>query len=216
MRKIRIGTRPSPLALKQVEEIAERLPGLRFDIVRIATEGDRDKSTPLSGREDSRFFTSDVEEALLTGSIDAAVHSAKDLEAAQPKGLAIAAMTRSTSPFECLASKNGLRLSELAPGAIVGTSSQKRKEAVMRFREDLAIRNIRGNVDDRIRQLDRGDFDAIVAAHAALIRLGYEERISEIISPDVITPHPLQGRLALQVRRDRYDLIKVFRGIHET
>jgi hydroxymethylbilane synthase len=213
---IRIGTRPSRLAIKQVEEIKGRLPKINFNIVPIETKGDKDKTTPLAGQEKSDFFTHEIETALLKGRIDAAVHSAKDIEDTPPAGLMIVATTRSISPFESLVSKRDIRLEELPFGAIVGTSSIKRKIAILHFRRDLIVKDIRGNVDERIEQLDRGEFDAIVVAHAALLRLGYQDRITEVIAPTVIEPHPLQGRLSVQVRSDRRDLIDLFRSINES
>ncbi|NQT46071.1 MAG: hydroxymethylbilane synthase [Candidatus Omnitrophica bacterium] len=213
LKSILIGTRPSRLALKQVDEIARRLPEIDFDIVPIETRGDKDKVTPLTGPNKDDFFTYEIEKALLEGEIDVAVHSAKDLEEVPPQGLVIAARTGSVSPFECLISKGDLKLKELPPGAVVGTSSHKRKTAVINFRRDLKVKDIRGNIDERIRQLEEGKFDAIIIAHAALIRLGFEERISEIIPPDIIAPHPLQGRLSIQVRADRKELIGLFGSI---
>lgn len=210
---IRIGTRPSPLALKQVEEVQAHLPGVKTEAVIIKTQGDKNKTTALSGREDSDFFTREIEEALLRGEIDAAVHSAKDLESNMPEGLVIAALTRSISPFECLVSRGNLSLAELPEGAAVGTSSYKRKEALRRFRSDLIAIDIRGNIDERLRLLDSGRYDAIIVAHAALIRLKYENRIAEIISPAVIEPHPLQGALAIQVRSEDAALIRLFSAL---
>jgi len=210
---IRIGTRPSLLALRQVEEIKGYLPETHFKIASIKTTGDKDKITPLDQQEGSAFFTDEIEKALLEGKIDAAVHSAKDMEESLPEQLVIAAVTCSISPFECLVSRGNLRLNQLSRGAVIGTSSSKRKAAIIRFRGDLIIKDIRGNVDERIRRLDRADFDAIIVAHAALIRLGYQDRIAEIIPPNVIEPHPLQGRLAIQVRRDKTDIIELFRSI---
>jgi len=127
LKKIRIGTRPSRLAIKQAEEIKKHLPDVIFETIPIETRGDRDRVTPLSGFENSDFFTYEIEEALLEGSIDAAVHSAKDIEKNAPRKLVIAAVTRSISPFECLVSRKGLKLEELAPGSVVGTSSRKRR-----------------------------------------------------------------------------------------
>ncbi|MFH0840207.1 MAG: hydroxymethylbilane synthase [Candidatus Omnitrophota bacterium] len=210
---IRIGTRPSPLAKKQAEEIAKRIPQFRVNIAAIETKGDLDKQTPLFSREDSDLFTREIEEALLRGDIDAAVHSAKDLESNIPSGLVIAAMTRSISPSECLVSRGNLSLSELPPGARVGTSSLKRKESLLRFRKDLVVEGIRGNIDERLAQLDKGKYDAIIVAHAALIRLGYEHRIAQVIPREIIEPHPLQGRLAIQIRRNRYDLLDIFKKL---
>ena len=215
LKNLRIGTRPSQLAVKQVEEIAKYLPHMSFDIIPIKTEGDRDKVTPLDEVEKSNFFTYDIEKALFERKIDAALHSAKDIEDNVPKELMIAAMTRSISPFECLTSKGNIKLKDLPSDSIIGTSSQKRKGAIANFRKDLLVKDIRGNIDERLKQLDRGDYDAIIVAHAALLRLGYEKRIAEIIPDYIIEPHPLQGRLAVQVRRDREDIIEIFRRIDE-
>jgi len=215
LKKIRIGTRPSPLAIKQVEEIRRLLPHVSLEVTRIETKGDKDKVTPLAGIEKSDFFTHEIEKALLEGKIDASIHSAKDIEEDVPRELVIAAVTRSISPFECLVSREKLKLNELAPGSIVGTSSRKRKAAVESFRSDLVVKDIRGNIEERLNQLDKGDFDAIIIAHAALLRLGYRDRIAEIISPDIIKPHPLQGRLAVQVRQGRRDMIGIFGRIDE-
>jgi len=149
-KKIRIGTRPSKLALKQVEEIISRTDGIDFDIVIIKTKGDRDKETPLAGQEFSDFFTYDIEQRLIYGRIDIAVHSAKDLEPILPKELIIASITASISPFEALASKDNLTLAQLSKDSVIGTSSANRKAAINRYRSDLIVKDIRGNVDERI------------------------------------------------------------------
>ena len=210
---IKVGTRPSPLALKQVDEIQKRLPWLRLEPIIIKTRGDKDKTFSLWREEDTDFFTREIERALLNRSIDIAVHSAKDLEADMPEGLVIAAMTSTLSSFECLVSRDSISLKKLRLNAIVGTSSRKRKEAINRFRPDLVVKNIRGNIDERLEQLDSEKFDAIIVAHAALIRLGLEHRITEIIPRQIMDPHPLQGSLAVQVCSDREDLLRIFRGI---
>lgn len=210
---LKVGARPSRLAINQVEEIARLVPFVAFDVMTIDTAGDRDKLTPLSEAEDARFFTKEIENALIAGEIDVAIHSAKDLDWPIPEGLEIAATTRSVSRNECLVSRKGQRLDELPTGALVGTSSKKRKEAVLKYRPDLVIKDIRGNIDERLGQLDRGDFDAIVVAQAALIRLGYEAKIAQIIPEYIIEPHPLQGSLAIEIRKDRIDLLELFRGI---
>ena len=215
-KSIRIGTRPSLLALKQVKEIERKLPGIRFEVVSIMTKGDKDKETSLLDMEKTDFFTREIEDALLRGEIDAAIHSAKDLEDTTPKGLMTACVTKSISPFESLVSNGNLKLGELPSGAFIGISSRRRKKGVKKFRKDLNIKHIRGNVNERIDKLDGTEFDAIVVAHAALLRLGCESQVAEIISPDVIEPHPLQGKLAVQVRSDRHDIIEIFRGINET
>ena len=212
--KIKVGVRPSKLALKQAEEVQELLPWLQMEVISIETAGDKDKKAPLLDHEESDFFTCEIEQALIDRKIDAAVHSAKDLEKNMPEALAIAALTRSISQLESLVSKGNRALWNLERSAIVGTSSSKRKEAVLRFRPDLVVKDIRGNIEERLSQLDKGDFDAVIIAHAALLRLGFGYRISQIIPEDIITPHPLQGRLAVQIRKDRVDLFEIFRRIH--
>ncbi|MFC1708618.1 hydroxymethylbilane synthase [Candidatus Omnitrophota bacterium] len=214
--RIKVGTRPSLLALKQSEEIQRRLPNTILDVVTIETKGDKDKVTPLVKIEGSDFFTDEIESALLNKRIDVAVHSAKDLESNIALDLFIVAMTKSISPFDCLVSKGNYTLDSLPLNSIIGTSSRNRRDSIVRYRKDLIAKDIRGNVDERLRQLDRGNFDAIIVAQAALIRLGQEKRIAQTIPSNIIEPHPLQGRLAIQIRKDRDDLIEVFRGIDET
>lgn len=211
---IKLGTRPSKLALRQIDEIRDKLSGIGFEVVTIETAGDKDKVTPLVYRENSDFFTGEIEKALIGGKIDAAVHSAKDLEELTPKELTLAAVTKSISPYDAVVSKRGVRLNDLPMGAVIGTSSVKRKEGLLRFRYDFTIKDLRGNVDERLRQLYDGKFDAIIVAHAALIRLGIKEGY-EVLPASIIEPHPLQGRLAIQVRRSRRDLIKLFGEIDE-
>lgn len=209
-RIIRLGVRPSILAVKQAEEIQNQIIPVRFKTILIETQGDKDKKTLFSAIEGSDFFTREIEEALLSGSIDAAVHSAKDLGEVIPPELTIAAITASISPYECLVSRGNKRLNTLVYGAKVGTSSSKRKVALLRYRPDLQVCDIRGTIEERLHQLDQGRFDAIIMAHAALIRLRLEERIAEIISPGIIEPHPLQGALVVQVRADDSRLIRLF------
>ena len=212
---IKIGTRPSPLAVKQARDVECLLSGIGFEIIKIETKGDRDKTTPLSKIEGTDFFTGDIEKALLAGGIDAAVHSAKDLEGAAGPGLIIAAVTPSISPHDCLVSRSGRTLDALPAGSVIGTSSRARKEAVSEYRGGLILKDIRGGIDERLAQLDEGKFDAVIIAHAALIRLGYEDRICEILPDEIFRPHPLQGKLAVQIKEERADLLKLFEGIDE-
>ncbi|MFH1305767.1 MAG: hydroxymethylbilane synthase [Candidatus Omnitrophota bacterium] len=212
--RLRVGTRPSPLALRQVEEIRSLLPRIIFDIVPIRTTGDKDKTTPLVLRENSDFFTREIEEALLSCEIDAAVHSAKDLEENAPGDLIVAAITKAVSRYDCLVSRGNLTLRELPPHARVATSSVNRRKALKEYRPDLVTEDIRGNIHQRLARVAQGDFDAVIVAHAAMLRLGLEASIAQVIPSAVIRPHPLQGRLAVQVRRDRKDLLEIFRGMH--
>lgn len=212
---VRIGLRPSKLSLKQFEEVQKKLPDVAFGLTMIETKGDKDKKTSLYLQSDSDFFTFEIEQALLRGEIDAAVHSAKDLEPNIPDGLAIAALTKSVSRYDCLASREGFTLDKLPEGSCVGTSSKNRKESLLLYRRDLVAKDIRGNIEERLDQLDKGLFDAIIVAEAALIRLGCQHRISQRIPFDVIEPHPLQGRLAVQIRKDSEDLKSIFGRINE-
>jgi len=210
---IRAGTRPSRLALLQVDEIKKRFPEIDFEVVPLVTEGDKDKHTPLVFKEGSNFFTYEIEQALINKEIDVAIHSAKDLAEDMPSELMIAALTKSISIFDCLVSRDRLTLAGLPRKARIGTSSKNRSAGIKGYRPDLEPAAIRGNIEERLRKLDEGEYEAIIVAHAALLRLGLTERITEIIPLAIIEPHPLQGRLAIQARRDRYELIELFKVI---
>jgi len=159
------------------------------------------------------FFTQEIELALLEGEIDVAIHSAKDLEGNIPEELKIVALTKSISQYEALVTKKGYKLSNLPSGSKIGTSSLKRKEAVLKFRPDLIVQDIRGNINERLEQFEQEKFDAVIMAYAALLRLGYEKIASEIIGENIIAPHPLQGSLAVEIRKDRLDLDLLFRRL---
>jgi hydroxymethylbilane synthase len=147
------------------------------------------------------FFTRDLDRALLDGRIDLAVHSAKDLPARLPGGLAVAALTPAFAPRDALVSRRGQPLGELPPGARVGTSSDRRRQQLLALRSDLAPCDVRGNVPDRVRQLEAGRYDALVLAVAGLVRLGMEEHIAQVFGLSEFPPAPGQGALALLVRR---------------
>ena len=208
----KIGTRSSPLALKQVEEILDALigfhPAIKTQIVSIDTYGDMDKNTPISDVEGADFFTKEIDKALLRGEIDFAVHSAKDLPDTLREGLSIVAVTKSIDPHDVLISKRGLRLDELPQGAKIGTSSRRRKEGLKRSRADFNVVDIRGNIGERLTKLDNTDLDGVVIAGCALRRLGMEHRITQIIPFEIIEPHPLQGALAIVARKEDTNLIK--------
>ncbi len=207
---IRIVGRPSALSKVQLQEVVTLIesldPSVPCTIATKETPGDRDRRTPLPEVEQDDFFTREVDEALLTGQADLAVHSAKDLPARPAKGLCVAAILPSVSPWECLVSRNGATLSQLPPGALVGTSSERRRAGLAVLRSDLLAENVRGNVPERIRQMDAGRFDALLLAAAGLIRLGMQGRISEVFSTATFPPAPGQGSLALVVREDDMEL----------
>ena len=199
------------MALKQVEEIVRLLgeQSLRFEVKTYDTSGDRDKITPISKIEGGDFFTDTIEKALLNGKIDVAIHSAKDLPDVIDE-LVVCALTKSIDPYDVLISKRNLKLDELPYGAKIGTSSLRRKEQLKKFRCDLQIVDIRGNIEERLGKLDRSDLDGIVIAAVGLIRLGLEHRITQRIPLEILKPHPLQGALAVEVREDDIEMIDLF------
>jgi hydroxymethylbilane synthase len=194
-----IGSRGSALALWQARFVASLLDqaGFAARIAIIKTTGDHLQTASLTQAGGKGLFTKELEEALLSGAIDVAVHSLKDLPTELPEGLAIAAIPERESPFDALLGKT---LAELPAGARVGTSSARRVAQLHRLRGDLAIEPIRGNVDTRLRKLKEGQFDAILLAVAGLKRLGLETEIAQVFSPAEICPAPGQGALAIQTR----------------
>lgn len=183
--------------------------GTNFEVKIYNTTGDMDKSTPISEVDGTNFFTDSIEKALLNGEIDIAVHSAKDLPDVIPEGLTIVVVTKSIDPYDVLVSKRNLKLDKLFHGAKIGTSSNRRKEQLRKFRNDFQIVDIRGNIEDRLAKLDSGDLDGIVIAAAGLIRLGLENRITQRIPFEIVTPHPLQGSLAIEVRENDKEIINL-------
>ncbi len=213
-RVLRIGTRTSLLALKQVEEalgyLKELYPQVQTEIVGIDTYGDKDKITPISEVGGADFFTREIDEALLKGDIDLAVHSAKDLPGQIPVGLVIAAITESIDPYDALVSKNNLKIGELGVRAKIGASSLRRKTQLKKYRIDFQIVDIRGNVEERLEKLDKDGLDAIIVASCALIRLGLQHRITQKIPFEILMPHPLQGSLAIEARENDKEIINLF------
>lgn len=219
MEILRIGTRRSPLALKQVKEVEGYLrkfyPDVKMEIIGIDTSGDKDKITPISNIEGTDFFTREIDEALLKGEIDFAVHSAKDLPDRIPEGLYIAAITKSIDPYDALVSKENLKIDELKKGAKIGVSSQRRKIQLKKYRDDFQVVDIRGNVEERLEKLNKDGLDGIIVAACALIRLGLEDRITQRIPFEILTPHPLQGALAIEVIEDNKELINLLKVFDE-
>lgn len=210
----RIGTRKSSLALKQVREVLISLEKhygkMNVEIIAIDTYGDKDKLTPISDIEGTDFFTKELEEALLREEIDFIVHSAKDLPDKLMEGLTIAAITEPLDPSDVLVSRDGLNLDELPYGSRIGTSSNRRKEQVKKYRDDFVVVDIRGNIEERLKLVDGKKLDAIIIAAAGLIRLELKNRITQRIPVDILTPHPLQGALAIEVREVNEELLELF------
>ncbi len=196
-----IGSRGSPLALWQARFIAVQLAkaGVESRVEIIKTTGDHMQSASLALAGGKGLFTKEIEEALLSGQIDLAVHSLKDLPTESPEGLTIAAVPLRANAFDAIV---GARLPDLVLGALVGTSSPRRAAQLRILRPDLKIEPIRGNVDTRLRKLREGEFDAILLAAAGLERLGLASEIAEVFTPDRLCPAPGQGALGVQTRVD--------------
>ena len=212
MTRIKLGTRGSLLAMAQSRGVAAALetavPGLSVELVEIRTSGDRIQDVPLGPHLGQSFFTKEIEDALLDGRVDVAVHSCKDLASALPDGLVIGAIPEREDPRDALVSR-GARLDDLPAGARVGTSSPRRRSFLAQARPDVALQEQRGNVPTRVRAVDEGKADAVVLAVAGLRRLDLQDRIVEILEPDVMLPAAAQGALALQIRTDDAEVARI-------
>jgi len=201
--RIAIGTRGSKLAVIQAESVLAELkrttPGLEAAIVKIATRGDREGDTELHKFAEQGVFVKELEKALIDGKIDLAVHSLKDLPTEIPDGLSLAAATARLDPRDVLVSRAG-KLAELAPGSKIGTGSPRRAVQLQAYRSDLEICEMRGNIDTRLRKVAEGEVDGIVVAAAALVRLGWEDRITEYLPPEHFVPAVGQGTLGIEIR----------------
>ena len=206
MRRLRIGTRRSDLARWQANHVVAGIGGLAgapsAEVLYIKTEGDRITDVPLHMMPGKSFFTKEIEQALLDEQVDVAVHSLKDLATELPRGLVIGAVMEREDPRDVLLSHGGISLEDLTPGARIGTSSLRRRALLRRWRPDLELVDLRGNVPTRIRKLSEGRFDAIVLAAAGVKRLGFESRITAYLPPERVLPAVAQGAMALQVRAD--------------
>ncbi len=203
MNQLRIGSRGSKLALWQAEHIRERLArecGASAEIIVIKTSGDNFQSAPVAEIGGKGIFIKEIEDALLDGRVDIAVHSMKDVPTATPRGLCFPAITKREDPRDCLVSRRGESLGKLPHGARVGTSSLRRQSQLRYFRKDLRVTEMRGNVDTRLRKLEAGEFDAIVVAKAGLDRLGLSDKIAEVIAQKTILSAVGQGALAIEAR----------------
>ena len=220
MNRLLIGTRGSALALAQTNEIVEALkriaPGIHCDIVQIRTKGDKMHEQGTTAQEGKSMYTEEIEDALTAEKIDIAVHSMKDLTTDLPKGLVIAAVPERLNPRDVLISKNKTKLDQLPGEARVGTSSPRRKAQLSARRGDFEIVDMHGNVDTRLKKLEKGECDAIVLAAAGLIRLKLERNVTEYLSPDVMLPAVGQGALAVETRESASEIRELLSKItHE-
>jgi hydroxymethylbilane synthase len=206
MSRINIGTRGSKLAVIQAQWVLTKLREathglLDANLVKITTRGDRDSGNALDKFAGQGVFVKELEKALTDGKIDLAVHSLKDLPTEIPHGLFLAATTARIDPRDVLVSRAG-KSAELAPGSIIGTGSQRRAVQLHTLRPDLEICGVRGNIDTRLRKVSEGDIDGIIVAAAALMRLGWQDKITEYLPTDYFTPAVGQGALGIEIRAE--------------
>ena len=203
MRPLRIGTRGSLLAKWQAEFVRKQLfatAGVETEIIIIKTAGDKLQGSPLAQIGGKGVFVKELEEALLDETIDLAVHSVKDVPTEVPSRLSFPAVCRRDDVRDCVVSANGAALANLRKGARVGTSSLRRQAQVRHMRPDLDVRDLRGNVDTRLRKVESGEYEAILLAKAGLDRLGLAQRITEVLSPETFLPAVGQGAIAVECR----------------
>lgn len=215
-RRIRIATRKSPLALWQAVHVRELLqhahPGLEVELLKISTQGDKIIDTPLAKIGGKGLFVKELEQGLLNGEADIAVHSMKDVPVELPDGLHLAVVLEREEPRDAFVSNHYQRFDDLPRGARVGTASLRRQCQLASLRPDLEIVNLRGNVGTRLKKLDDGHYDAIILASAGLIRLGLAQRIAQKIPFDICLPAIGQGVIGIECRSDDLlvnDLISV-------
>lgn len=217
-RTIVVGSRRSPLALAQTRWVIDQLKkqgvDAHFEIKTIVTKGDRVVDRMLSKVGGKGLFVKEIEEALLDGEIDFAVHSVKDMPAQLPEGLELVCIPEREDPRDCLISREKKVLEELPQGAVIGTSSLRRSAQLLQVRPDLTIKWIRGNVDTRLRKLDEGEYDAIILAASGLIRLGLKGRITQVLDPQLCLPAVGQGALGIECRADDGELKKLLATLH--
>lgn len=202
--KLILATRRSALALAQSRAFAETLkrvtPGLEIEELHVVTSGDKTQDKPLTDIGGKGLFIKELEEALLDGRADFAVHSIKDVPASVPPNLVLAAIPKREDPRDVLATRTGAKLADLPAGARVGTGSLRRALSLKQARPDLVIEPIRGNVDTRLRKVDEGHYDGVVLALAGLKRLGLAARASDILEPSISLPAIGQGALGIECR----------------
>jgi len=204
-RKLIVGSRSSKLAVIQTESVVTKIreanPDLEVSISKIVTKGDRNRRTQLDRMAGIGVFVKEIEEALLDGKIDIAVHSLKDVPTEMPQELCLLAVTERLDPRDVLVSRTG-RLDEIPPGSKIGTGSLRRTVQLAQYRPDLETCGIRGNIDTRLRKVSSGEVDGVILAAAAILRLGWEDKISEYLPIESFLPAVGQGTLVIEARLD--------------
>ncbi len=206
IKPITIGTRGSALALWQANwvksELEREYPGIVVTLRVIKTKGDKILDVPLAKVGGKGLFVKEIEDALLAGDIDLAVHSMKDVPTELPEGLQVAINPPREDPRDAFFSNSGKKLSEMATGAVIGTSSLRRIAQILHAFPHLETRDLRGNVDTRLKKLERGEYDGIILAYAGVKRLGWSDKVTELIDPETSLPAIAQGALGIETRCD--------------
>ncbi|SMO37165.1 hydroxymethylbilane synthase [Melghirimyces algeriensis] len=220
MRTVTVGTRRSQLAVIQTEWVIQRLQknipeDWKLELEKMITRGDQILHVTLSKVGGKGLFVKEIEQALLDERIDLAVHSMKDMPGEQPEGLTFGAVTLREDPRDCLLSRSGLKLEDLPENAIVGTSSLRRQAQILAFRPDLKVEPVRGNLNTRYKKLMDGQFDAIVLAYAGIQRMGWEDKVTQILSEEVMLPAVGQGALAVQCRFNDHEIMEALQRIND-
>jgi hydroxymethylbilane synthase len=217
--KIRLGTRASRLALSQVAEvsilISDFFPQIKIEIVPITTSGDKILNRNLAEIGGKGLFIKELEEALIQNKIDVAVHSAKDVPPIIHDQTIIGAFTPRNDARDCFVSKKFDNFKKLPKGAVIGTSSVRRKAFLLRYRPDLQVVNFRGNIDTRLNKIDENEVDAIILAVSGLVRLAKEQHIKEVLDENKFIPAGGQGALALQIRKNDHKLTEILSKIND-
>ncbi|MEE8111464.1 MAG: hydroxymethylbilane synthase [Acidobacteriota bacterium] len=220
MPRLVIGSRGSTLALVQAGQVREALqkknPRLRISILPIRTQGDREMDLELTRFPGKGIFVKEIEDALLSGKIDVAVHSLKDVPSELPPGLTLAAVPRREDSRDCLVTLQPSTLEDLPAGSRVGTGSPRRVSQILAYRNDLRIVPLRGNIGTRLRKLREGECEAVILAHAGIRRLGLEDIALHCIDPDICLPAPGQGALGIEVRENDTEILGLLRGINHS
>jgi hydroxymethylbilane synthase len=216
MKKVRIGTRGSQLALYQADAVASYLrssrQGIEPEIVKIKTTGDKVLDSPLSKIGDKGLFTREIERALLDNEIDCAVHSLKDLPTELPEGLAIIAFSAREDVRDALIAQDGMKLLELPKGSTVATGSLRRRSQLMHLRSDLNLVDIRGNLNTRLRKLKEEGYAGMLLAFAGIKRLGMADKVTEVLKPETMLPAVGQGIIAVEARESDDAMKELMKG----
>ncbi len=217
--KIRVATRRSNLSIKQVELVVEALkkfsPGMKVKVKFIKTKGDIHKDLLPTEIGSKGIFEKEVNLAVLKGEADIAVHSLKDIPLETSRELTLAAVLPRESPFEALVSRKGLKLEKLPAGSVIGTSSARRKSALLYLRPDVKVSPLRGNVETRLAKLHGDMYDAVLVAEAGLKRLGLSHEITQVFPPEKITPAPCQGVIGVYTRGNDEKLLRTLSKIND-